>query len=136
MLPPYERCGEIVWQRKRQVLSFAFKCIYCEHQSSAFRNFKQHLESEHAELMEKVPLIRRTKHKQPAAAVLEAGVNVAAADKESQNDAYDRSDDCTEASESEPESEQLLDLSSNSDTDEDAVSQQVDTVVSAGVWTD
>ncbi|XP_030381494.1 zinc finger protein 836-like [Scaptodrosophila lebanonensis] len=48
MPPAQHRCGDIVWQCKRHVRSFAFKCVFCSHYTtSTFRDFKGHLEAEH-----------------------------------------------------------------------------------------
>ncbi|XP_030566184.1 zinc finger protein 82-like [Drosophila novamexicana] len=53
MAPQYERCGDIVWLCKREARIFAFKCLYCEHQTTVFRSFKEHLIAAHAEEMRK-----------------------------------------------------------------------------------
>ncbi|XP_064536468.1 zinc finger protein 768-like [Drosophila montana] len=53
MASQYERCGDIVWLCKREARIFAFKCIHCEHQTTVFRSFKEHLVAAHAENMRK-----------------------------------------------------------------------------------
>nr|XP_017011204.2 zinc finger protein 35-like [Drosophila takahashii] len=50
-MPPYQRCGDIVWVLKRQTRTFAFQCIYCQDsRTGTFKDFKRHLESQHPEL--------------------------------------------------------------------------------------
>ncbi|KAH8354853.1 hypothetical protein KR084_012185, partial [Drosophila pseudotakahashii] len=52
-MPPYQRCGDIVWVLKRQTRTFAFQCIYCQDsRTSTFKDFKLHLESQHPELFQ------------------------------------------------------------------------------------
>ncbi|XP_017085360.1 zinc finger protein 680-like [Drosophila eugracilis] len=63
IMPPYERCGEIVWFCKRQARAFAFQCIYCEDsRTTTFKDFKLHLDLKHSDLfqderVELMPLI-------------------------------------------------------------------------------
>ncbi|XP_032296181.1 uncharacterized protein [Drosophila virilis] len=54
MTPQYERCGDIVWLSKGEARIFAFKCLHCEHQTTVFRSFKEHLIAAHSEELRKL----------------------------------------------------------------------------------
>lgn len=129
MPPHYERCGDIVWQCKREARSFAFKCIFCEHQSTAFRDFKQHLESEHPEQMKldvkQAPIRTKTlrSHREKELALiatvqLETDPTAEITKTELQKDPLEKSEVLTVAAnpqlESDPESEPELEIPSNS----------------------
>ncbi|XP_060661601.1 zinc finger protein 773-like [Drosophila nasuta] len=130
MPPHYERCGEIVWQCKRTTRSFAFKCIYCDHQASAFHNFKRHLETQHAEEIKiEIDVTESTAMRQTRSNQREP-IATAEAEPSTEPVKLEEMDplDCQEeASESDADEEQLFDMTSYSDSEsEDAVGQQLD----------
>ncbi|XP_034480982.1 zinc finger protein 878-like [Drosophila innubila] len=150
MPPHFERCGDIVWQCKRDSRSFAFKCIFCEHQSTAFRDFKVHLEGEHSVQMEldvqqepiktKTRRLRSQREKQTALITtvqLEMETTESKLDMtELQLDPLEKSEVLTAAVkpefESEPESERMLDMPSDRSIDGD--SDSLETVPSSSSY--
>ncbi|XP_017121795.1 zinc finger protein 431-like [Drosophila elegans] len=53
-MPPYQRCGEIVWKWKRQARTLAFQCIFCQDsRTTTLKDFKLHLDTQHPEFFPK-----------------------------------------------------------------------------------
>ncbi|KAM8719110.1 hypothetical protein ACLKA7_011768 [Drosophila subpalustris] len=142
MPPHYERCGDIVWQCKREARSFAFKCIFCEHQSTAFRDFKVHLESEHLGQLgldlKQEPIRRKAlrshENKQKALIKtdqLETETTAKLSMMEFQTDPLKKSGVLSAAVkpdfEPDPDSEPMLDILSNSSSDSDTLMDSPET---------